>query len=164
MAYKFQISILTIIICLTNVVISCGQVVQTNGIKIDTSKTAIVPIDPKAIFLDSTLIQLALTQEELKTIDSLLIACVNDYNSHQGKDGKQLKIDLNKYNYRKQLLVGKSKEGDKKVWVNCFCQTWSKVNWRTEIIRVNDGGDCYFNFVIDLTSKKFHDLRVNEKG
>jgi hypothetical protein len=149
---------------LTNVIISRGQVRQMNGIKIDTSKTAILQIDPKAILLDSTLNQLTLTQDELQTIDSLLIACVNDYNSRLDIDDKQEKIDLKKYDYKKQLIVGKSKEGDKKVWVNCFCNTWSKINWRTEIIRVNDGGNCYFNFTIDLTTKTFYDLRINGNG
>ena len=26
---------------------------------------------------------------------------------------------------------------------------------------VDDGGNCYFNFKINLTTKKFYDLRVN---
>jgi hypothetical protein len=162
MTYKFQISILTIIICLTDVTISCGQVEQTNRIKIDTSKTAIIQFNPKSIYpFDSTFQQSELTQGEVNVIDSLLIACIKDYNSRLDKKHKQWTIDPKKYNYRKQLIVVENIKGEKEVWVNCFCNTWGNDNWKREVLNVHDGGQCYFNFKINLTAKRFYNLIVN---
>ena len=124
MTFKFQISVLTITIWLTNVIISCGQSPKT---KIDTLETAVLPVDQ------------ILTETELQAIDSLFIACVDDHNNSLGENQKELRIDLNKYEYKKQLLVSKTKEGNKIVWVNCLCRTWSKINWKKEIVTVNDG-------------------------
>jgi hypothetical protein len=54
-----------------------------------------------------------------------------------------------------------NKKGEKEVWVNCFCDTWNSNRWKTEILFVEDGGNCYFNFRINLATKKYHDLGVN---
>jgi len=165
MTYKFQIRILTIIICLTNAIVSVGQGLTTNKVKIDTSKTAIIPFDSKSIYpFDNTFKESTITQDEIQTIENLLIDCVNDYNNKLDKDHKQWTIDLTKYNYRKQLIVVKNKKGEKEVWVNCFCDTWGSETWKTEIMTVLDGGKCYFNFKINLTTKKFYDLGVNGNG
>jgi hypothetical protein len=62
--------------------------------------------------------------------------------------------------YKKQLVAVTNKDGDKEVWVNCFCDTLNK-NWRKEILLVQDGGRCYFNFKINLTQNKCYHLIVN---
>ena len=173
MTPRFYINILTITFCLTNAFTSYGQaqnkkgVLTTknkniNSIKIDTSKTAIIPFDKKGYYpFDNSFKPASLTQDEIISIDSLLIACIKDYNNSLDKDHKEWSIDLKKYNYRKQLIVVTNKKGEKEVWVNCFCDTWGNDKWKTEIMMVDDGGNCYFNFKINLTNKKFYDLGVN---
>lgn len=162
MTHKFQISILTIIICLTNAIVSVGQGQTTNKIKIDTSKIAIIPFDEEAGYpFDNTFKKSTLTQYELQTIDNLLVACVKDYNNSLDKEHKQWIIDLKKYNYRKQLIVVTNKQGQKEVWINCFCTTFRSNNWKTEVMSVHDGGKCFFNFKVNLTTNKFYDLIVN---
>lgn len=84
-----------------------------------------------------------------------------DYNNSLDKDHKQWSIDLIKFNYRKQLIAVTNKTGEKEVWVNCFCNTWDNDRWKTEMMLVADGGNCYFNFKINLTTKKYYDLGVN---
>ncbi len=153
--------------------VACGQIPnknfadknsikQSKGLTFDTSKTAIIEFNKKSRWpFDSTFKAAALTQNELNLVDSLLLACVTNYNNSLDKDHKQWSIDLKKRNYRKQLIVVTNKNGQKEVWVNCFCYTWGSDKWKTEILGVDDGGNCYFNFKINLTTKKYFDLGVN---
>lgn len=80
------------------------------------------------------------------------------------KGGKLRSIDLQKYNYRTQLIAVRNKNGEKEVWVNSFCEIWGGERWKTQIMSVDDGGSCYFNFKINLTTKKYYNLEVNGTG
>jgi hypothetical protein len=167
------ISILTFSFVLTTSFVARGQVPdknstdknlipQINSLSFDTSKTAIINFNKKSRWpFDSTFEAATLTQNELQLVDSLLLTCVIDYNNSLDKDHKQWSIDLKKRNYRKQLIVVTNKNGQKEVWVNCFCYTWGSDKWKTEILGVDDGGSCYFNFKIDLATKKYFDLGIN---
>jgi hypothetical protein len=170
---RLYISILTIVVCLINAIVSCGQpqnkkdgqiikTKSTNTIQFDTSRTAVIPFDQKGNYpFDNSYKPSQLTQQDINNVDSMLIACVTDYNNSLDKEHKQWSIDLKKYNYRKQLIAVTNKKGEKEVWVNCFCNTWGSDKWKTEIMHVNDGGNCYFNFKINLATKKFYELGVN---
>jgi hypothetical protein len=166
------IIILTFSFYLTTSFVACGQVSNINtadknhrnpnkGIMYDTSKTAIIEFNKKSRWpFDSTFKAAALTQTELQTVDSFLVVCVANYNNSLDKDHKQWRIDFNKYNYRKQLMVVTNKSGQKEVWVNCFC--WiDNDKWKIKVLGVEDGGNCYFNFKINLTTGKYYDLGVN---
>jgi hypothetical protein len=136
-----------------------GQVIKTRVSKInqqsqpllsyDTSKTAI--IKSKWGF-DSSYTPTYLTQKELLKLDNLYSTCIANNTNRLGKR-----------TYRRQLVVAKNKFGEKEVWVNCFCGTGGD-NWRNEIIVVFDGGSCYFNLKINLTTNKFYDLIINGLG
>ncbi len=65
--------------------------------------------------------------------------------------------------YNRQFVGGEMESGDKIIWVNCFCSTESKnmKNWKTEIIMVADGGNCFFNVKINIKKKEYYDLIVN---
>ena len=157
----------------TTTLVACGQVSnknptdknrldQTSNLNFDTSRTAIIEFNKKSRWpFDSTFNAAVLTQGELKSVDSLLLVCVTDYNNSLDKDHKQWSIDLKKRNYRKQLIVVTNKNGQKEVWVNCFCYNWGSDKWKTEILGVDDGGNCYFNFKINLVTKKYYELGVN---
>jgi hypothetical protein len=171
MTPRSYINILTIPVCLTIALTSCGQtqdkknkqsLVNIKSIQIDTSKTAIISFDKKGNYpFDNSFVPATLTQDDLNNIDSLLIACVTDYNNSLDKDHKEWSIDLKKHNYRKQVIAVTNKKGEKEVWVNCFCHTWDNNNWKKDILLVHDGGNCYFNFKVNLATKKFYDLGVN---
>ncbi len=47
--------------------------------------------------------------------------------------------------------------------MNSFCTTLDN-RWKTEFILVDDGGNCFFNFKINLTTKKYYELNVNGKA
>ena len=170
MTPRSYINILTITFYLTIGLVSCGQsqnkkikqVVTSKTVQVDTSKTAIIPFDKKGNYpFDNSFKPTTLTQDDIISIDSLLIVCVTDYNNSLDKEHKEWSIDLRKYNYRKQIIAVTNKNGEKEVWVNCFCHTWDKNNWQKEILLVDDGGNCYFNFKLNLVTKKSYDLGVN---
>ena len=164
------INIFTIAFCLTTALSSYGQsqtknnrqIVNNKTVQIDTSKTAIIPFDKKENYpFDNTFSPARLTQDDINIIDSLLIVCVTDYNNSLDKEYKEWCIDLKKNNYRKQIIVVTNKKGEKEVWVNCFCHSWNNNNWKTNILLVHDGGNCYFNFKINLATKQFYEFGVN---
>ncbi|OQP47724.1 hypothetical protein [Niastella populi] len=154
---------------MTTSFVACGQVpdkkptdknlqTQNNGLTFDTP-TAIIEFNKKSRWpFDSTFKAATLTQTECQLVDSFLLVCVANYNNSLDKDHKQWSIDLKKRNYRKQLIVVTNKNGQKEVWVNCFCYTWGSDKWKTEILGVDDGGNCYFNFKINLATRKFYDM------
>ena len=101
----------------------------------------------------------------------LLSECIEKYNLDQQKQFDKINkehpehrfnksdfiIDLTKY--KRQIIAVTNDKGEKEVWVNCFCNDANY--WKKEIVQVMDGGKCFFNFKINLTTKKYFDLRVN---
>jgi len=170
MTPRSYINILTIAFCLTTAFTSCGQsqnkktdqATKSKSVQVDTSKTVIIQFDKTGSYpFDNSFSSTILTDNDINTIDSLFVACVTEYNNSLGKDHKEWIINLKRYNYYKQIIAVTNKKGDKEVWVNCFCHTWDNNNWKKEILMVKDGGNCYFNFKINLATKKFYDLTVN---
>ncbi|OQP66504.1 hypothetical protein A3860_13545 [Niastella vici] len=98
-----------------------------------------------AIFNDRSKINFS--SEELSLVDSILQQCINDYDL------------MNISAYKRQYVPAINDKGEKVVWVNCFCGT--SRNWKKDLIVVNDGGSCYFNVTINLTSHKYENLIVN---
>ena len=115
-----------------------------------------------------------MTQKDIEDIDSLLILCVADCNNHtHSKEHPWWShIDLNKHKYWKQIVVAVNSKGEKEVWVNCLCEIpdfeddnhYWRDRWQTKICIVFDGGSCFFNFKINLSTKKYYSLEVNGTG
>lgn len=113
-----------------------------------------------------------MTNDDLLKIEIILNKCINDYNPNQERQFKEINdkhpeykldkkyfiIDLTRY--KRQYVAIINSKGEKEVWINCFCNTWDK-NWKTNLIFVHDGGNCYFNLKINLTTRKYYELMVN---
>jgi hypothetical protein len=126
----------------------------------DTLLYSIIPYNQKNGNVTNGAKAATLTGEEIKEIELLLEKAITEHNkinsaAHQRIDqpGK----------YKKQFVPFTNAKGEKEVWVNCFCSDWG-MNWRTEIIMVEDGGSCYFNLTINLTLKSSYGLIVNGIG
>ena len=163
-------------ICLT----SCGQTKtetknkkrQKNNYTFDSSVVAVLPFDTTEywVFKDSK--PSALTSDDLQKIETILKECINYYNPEQEKLFKEINdkhpeyklakqnftIDLPRY--KRQYVAILNSKGEKEVWVNCFCDTWNS-DWKKDLIYVNDGGNCYFNLKINLTTGQYYELMVN---
>ena len=62
--------------------------------------------------------------------------------------------------YYRQYVPVINDKGEKEIWINFFCSTMG-YNWKTNLILVEDGGNCFFNIKINLTKKEYSDLRIN---
>jgi len=166
MPIRSYISIFIIAFCSASAFISCNKHLSqgkgANALRYDTTTTAIIPFNPEYDYpFDSATYKPAtLTQEDLKDIDSLFIECLDNYNKVLiDEEHKFWRINLNKRHYRKQLIAVINKNGEKEVWVNCFCQDHG--NWKYEAVSAMDGGTCYFNFKINLATKQYYQFGVN---
>ncbi len=150
---------------------SCRQktpsyVQQFPHLEYDTASTAILAFQESTSWIfDSTYVSDTLLQAELLSIDSFVVKSVDDFNNRKGLNNseKALKIDLDKWNYRKQIIVARNRFGEKEVWVNCFFGS-NHTSWTSRLVTVDDGGTCYFNFKINLTQLNYHNFRVNSLG
>lgn len=108
-----------------------------------------------------------LTVEEIKETERLLLTCIEEYNRepYPLKAHPEYKLDKNKFiidltQYKKQFIPVLNRKGEKEVWVNCFCED-NFNDWKQQIVKVQDGGKCFFNVKINLMTKECYGLRVN---
>jgi hypothetical protein len=153
-------------------IVSCGQTTSNNQTDQKEVLAAVQPVGSSLIAIipynnsrnwpfGKTYTSSTLTQSDIEKIERLFTACISDYNKKLSADNKQyFSIDLTKEKYKRQYVAVINKKGDKEVWINCLCQTHGN-DWRTSIIMVDDGGNCFFNLKINLTKEKCYDLIVN---
>ncbi|HMT10960.1 MAG TPA: hypothetical protein PKA39_04990, partial [Ignavibacteria bacterium] len=65
--------------------------------------------------------------------------------------------------YNRQFLGGITESGEKIIWINCLCKRESEVlkNWKTDLIIVADGGNCFFNVKVNVNRQVYYDLMIN---
>ena len=131
-----------------------------NKLKYDESTTAILPYRGSGnwpIFHNYR--ASSLTQSDLTIIDSLFKIAIEEHNSGIGYIAGE-KIDQSKKAYKRQIIAALKSNGEKEVWINCFCEAHDS-NWREKIIEIDDGGSCFFNLKINITLRKYYDFMVN---
>ena len=126
-------------------------------LKIDTTNVsdfALFTYNPKhySYFSDS-IKPYDLNKEDLITIDSLLAKCIAENNG----------IGRKKDEYFKQCTAIINSRNEKEVRIYCLCKKhfFKKEEYQYQIIRVNDGGDCFFSVKMNLTRRKYYDLHIN---
>jgi len=122
----------------------------------DTTKNAILNYDSIHHRFNDSVKSATLSGDEIMCIDSLFFLAVTEHNASHGK-GSQWNIDLKKNNYYRQLVASINKEGEKSVYVICFCGFLVSDDWRKYVVGIRDGGSCVFYLKINLTRKK-HDM------
>lgn len=65
--------------------------------------------------------------------------------------------------YDRQFVGAIDENGDKIIWINCFCkkEEGSFKKWKEEIVHVADGGNCFFNMKANITKNTYTDFIVN---
>jgi hypothetical protein len=144
---------------------------------LDTSRYAIFKFDSNNCWVfNKNDKPTELTDQDINKIEKLLVKCISNYNIKQKKysasikkshpyiDETQFFIDLPKY--KKQYLAIINSKKEKEIWVNCFRPSHdADFNyWRKKIVRVNDGGNYFFNVIINLTRNKYYQFRENGIG
>jgi hypothetical protein len=66
--------------------------------------------------------------------------------------------------YRRQYIATIDSDGRKRIWGNFFCVyegALPRDRWKTDVVLVHDGGDCYFNVEFSPDDHTFRNLTVN---
>jgi hypothetical protein len=126
----------------------------------DSTKTAVIPWGFGYPFDSLAYKTTTLSQGDIEQIEKLLLTTVTDYNNSLSAGHEDYRIDLEAKNYKKQLVAVVNSKGEKEVWVNCFCDI-DDDTWRKRVVMVSDGGPCFFNFKLNLTTEGTYDLIVN---
>ena len=154
--------------------VSCHSAIAQ---KTDKGLYAVFPYDSirNEIPFDDYAGSATLDQNEIDEIHHLFFDCVKDYNNKVDTTSKYYReaiaIDpknkddfyLDPTRYFLQIVPYLDRYGNKIVWVNCTCcgQQGPESERRKYISITMDGGNCYLNFKINLTTKKYYDLYVN---
>ncbi|HEV7783473.1 MAG TPA: hypothetical protein VGO58_19500 [Chitinophagaceae bacterium] len=129
----------------------------------DTSRYTVIPFNERDKWLFNNAKPAELLPKEIGDVESLLADAMLEHNKMV--KGVMVLKPLEKY--KLQLVPVTNEKGEKIVYVNCFCggnaNSYFK-NWRTELVMVDDGGSCFFNVKINLTTRKSYDLMVNGVG
>jgi hypothetical protein len=135
--------------------------VPIRTIAIDSSRYTVLKLDriPDYIF-DKSYKTVELSADDISKIEILIGNRVRKYN----KTAKKLLIkDPSKY--YKQFIAVTNANGEKEVWVNCFCEVFPQnFQWKKHIFFVFDGGGCFFQLKINLTKNTLYDLTINGVG
>jgi hypothetical protein len=103
----------------------------------------------------------SLDKKEITQIENLFIYCFNKSNIKDSSNQLHL-IDRGLIEYKRQYIPYINKDGEKEVWINCFCSSFKDdKNWREKLVLVKDGGDCYFNLKINLDKNLCKDIVIN---
>lgn len=148
------------------ILISCQQSRQMQkypvGLSqiIDSGKIAIlqIPTDSSETLKIKNGKATSLTEAELKQTEAILNAAIASIHKNSPDTNRLL-------NYKRQYIPYINEQGEKLVWVNCFCISFDEFkNWKTEIANtdlVMDGGDCFIKVTINLPGNSFSDLRTH---
>lgn len=130
--------------------------------EVDTSRIAVLPLEEVSHFhIFNNTISTELTLNEYEIIEDLLRECIANYNKNSEPDGSGYDCTIDLSNFKRQYVAVVNSDGDREVWVNCFCRGHDVVNWKKYIVFARDGGNCFFNLKINLTKKQYYDLMVN---
>ncbi len=150
---------------------------------IDTSLITIIPLNNTCRPKEADH-QAKLSILELNQIDTLLKQAAEDYNANVKKEHEELMAfyrddadfmgtefverpfpkdnliqDLS--NYRRQYIPYYNDKGEKIVTVYCHCLSFSLGKWQYEVLQIEDGGNCHFDTVINLTKRTHERVWVN---
>ena len=113
-----------------------------------------------------------LSIDDIKECEILIAELINKYNTEQEKrfiemnakypgqiDKMDYIIDLKRY--KRQYMSTISLSRQMIVYINFFCYQEGMDYWKSELVQVEDGGNCFFHLKINLTTKIVSELNVN---
>ena len=162
---------------------SCNGTKKTTGIetientqikfKLSESEFVILPFKKDWYWIFKDVKTTELTQLELNEIENILKIAVKENNERQKLNLKKHNEEYpkNKWNEtgfelklkgkKRQYVPVINEKGEKEIWINFFCNDWESDSWKSDLMIVNDGGNCYFNLKVNLTNKTYSELMIN---
>ena len=124
---------------------------------IDTSRYSVLTFikSRDSFIFDKDFKAASISGNEIQMIEKIIAVTVKESNKGKGTAIKE------PGKYYKQLIAVTNAKGEKEVWVNCFCTAAEKRYWHTGVVMVLDGGPCFFNVKINLSTKTVMSWAVN---
>lgn len=129
---------------------------------VDPARTAVLPFEGTLLPGTEVRPAAAPTQDDIQAAECLLADRVAQWNAFESYS-KDLTIHDTRDYYR-QYCALQNAAGHRLLYLNAFCGTWHLSRWKAQWIMVEDGGTCYFQSLIDLTSRKVLMFSVNGVG
>ena len=138
--------------------------------KEDTSNFSVIRFSKSNHFMfDKSYKPTSLSKTEIQALQMLLEKFVAEHNAFLKMDTTLNSLDLNLdlRQYKRQFIPALNQKGEKEVFVTCICLEdipgliRSKINWRKDVFKMNDGGKCYFLLFINLNTKQYRNFTVN---
>lgn len=99
------------------------------------------------------------TIAQIQTLETNL-SRISDLTSDDNPNAQ--KIDHPDRYFRQYVAVVRA--GERLIYINALCNVHSKPEWRTRLIRVLDGGNCYWQAWYDPVTGTFSELTVNGRA
>src|SRR5260370_4573202 len=95
---------------------------------------------------------------DIEKAEKLLKEC--SIKEKKGDSGRPFAKPLDRYD--RQFIGAINENGDKIIWVNCFCKERENffIGWKDKIVFIDDAGTCFFNVKINITKNIYYDLTV----
>jgi uncharacterized protein YceK len=61
----------------------------------------------------------------------------------------------------KRQYVGFVIDGNKAIYASYFCDAYDSDAWKTQLLMVMDGGECFFQIIYDVEKQTFRQLAIN---
>jgi hypothetical protein len=141
---------------------SCGNVGDNNDYVLELDNY-IPPNSDKVIFAENYK-SYSLTRGDIKKCEHFIRQEIDYNNRDFEKKGFHNSFTFEEYG--RQYLAAIAPNGHIMVYVNCFCNPDDVPSEEDKhvLIIANDGGNCYFNLLIDLTSNLVISHGVNGVG
>jgi len=105
-----------------------------------------------------------LTSHDMQLIEQLLANGIRLHNINTDSS-KVYSGYIRSEKYKRQYVPYTGVKGEKKVFINCFCKGLNSFDyWKEKLVEVDDGGVCFFNVTINLSTQNCGPLLINGPG
>jgi len=105
-----------------------------------------------------------LTNHDIQLIEQLLANGIQLHNKNTDSS-KVYSGYIRSEKYKRQYVPYTGVKGEKKVFINCFCKGVDNFDyWKERLVEVDDGGVCFFNVTINLSTQNCGPLLINGPG
>ena len=115
-----------------------------------------------------------LTKEEISQAEFLMLKRIEEYNQVRTQKFHEMDTKYPEYNfqietfiienptkYARQYIPAINSDGEKILYINAFCSLQGHDYWKNSLVEVMDGGECYFQVIINMETKEVVEFSVN---
>ncbi len=132
------------------------------GQKIEPAQSdfTVIEFNPEWYWIYKNVSSSTLSENEVQRVEEILKTIVKE-NNDSLNEKTESRFSLKLKGYKKQFVPVLNEKGEKEVWANMFCSDFETESWKNGIVEVEDGGNCFWNVKINLTTGKYYALSIN---